>query len=73
MKKLRVGDTVNWRGSWGRDPKKPAKVEGIEITNGDKYGYEVSEVDWKKVYGRNVTVDLDNGHWAYADQISPIR
>ena len=69
MSKLKVGDTVLWRGGFGMDPLKKAVVEGIEITNGGKYGDPVDEVDWSKVTGRNVTVDLDNGHWAYASQI----
>lgn len=66
---LKVGDTVSWRGNFGTDAPKDAVVEGIEITNGGKYGDSVDEVEWKEVYGRNVTVDLDNGSWAYASQI----
>lgn len=73
MSKLKIGDEVTWRGSWGNDAPKCAKVEGIEITNGGKYGKSVNEVEWSKVYDRNVTVDLDNGHWAYASQISRIN
>ena len=69
MSTLKIGDEVIWRGSWGRDAPQVAKVEGIEITNGDKYGQPVNEVEWSKVYDRNITVDLDNGHWAYASQI----
>ena len=69
MSKLKVGDTVLWRGGFGMDPLKKAVVEGIEITNGGKYGDPVDEVEWSKVRDRNVTVDLDNGHWAYASQI----
>lgn len=71
MAKLKVGDTVLWRGGFGSDAPKKAVVEGIEITNGGKYGDPVDEVDWTKVYDRNVTVDLNNGHWAYASQIKP--
>lgn len=71
MAKLKVGDTVLWRGGFGSDAPKKAVVEGIEITNGGKYGDPVDEVDWTKVRDRNVTVDLDNGHWAYASQIKP--
>jgi len=69
MSKLKIGDEVIWRGSWGKDAPKIAKVESIEITNGGKYGEQVDEVEWSKVYERNITVDLDNGHWAYASQI----
>lgn len=70
--KLKVGDTVLWRGNFGLAPVKKAKVERIEITNGEKYGYEVNEVDWEKVVGRNVVVSLTNGTWAYANQIAKI-
>jgi len=51
---------------------KRVKVIGIEITNGGKYGDPVDEVPWSKVTGRNVTVDLDNDKWAYAEQIRRI-
>ena len=68
---LKKGDTVIWRGSWGNDLPKEAKVTSIEICpNGMKNGEEVNEVPWDMVNGRNVVVDLDNGHWAYGDQIS---
>lgn len=68
--KLKIGDKVWWRGDFGSAPIKEAVVEGIEITNGGKYGDSVDEVPWSEVYDRNVTVDLDNDHWAYAEQIS---
>lgn len=73
MATLKVGDEVLWRGGFGMDAPRKAKVEGIEITRGDKYGDPVDEVEWSEVYGRNVTVDLDNDHWAYAEQISKLR
>ena len=67
---LKIGDKVWWRGGFGSEPPKIAVAQGIEITNGDKYGFPVDNVSWSKVYDRNVTVDLDNNHWAYAEQIS---
>ena len=70
---LKIGDTVLWRGGFGSEPAKLAVVEGIEITGGYKYGYSVSEVPWSEVYDRNVTVDLDNDHWAYGEQIRKSR
>lgn len=70
--KLKIGDKVKWRGAWGSEPEAIATVEGIEITKGGKYGKSVEEVPWSEVFGRNVTVDLDNGHWAYASQIRPV-
>ena len=68
---LKIGDTVNWRGCFGSALPLSAKVIGI--TDGGKYGDDVTEIDWSKVTKRNVVVDLDNGHWAYAEQISPTR
>jgi len=72
MQVLKIGDTVNWRGNFGSEGRKKAKVEEIQITNGGKYGDDVDEVSWSKVRDRNVVVDLDNGHWAYANQISRV-
>ncbi len=69
-KVLKIGDKVWWRGGFGSEPAKLAVVEGIEITGGHKYGDPVDEVPWSEVYDRNVTVDLDSEHWAYAEQIS---
>jgi len=73
MNKLKINDKVSWRGSFGSDAPKTAKVIGIELTKGGKYGEPVDEVDWKLVTDRNITVDLDNGHWAYASQIKRIN
>jgi hypothetical protein len=70
---LKTGDSVWVRGGFGTEPRALATVEQIEITNGDKYGTEVDEVKWALVYDRNVVVSLDNGHWAYAEQIKRIR
>ncbi len=68
--KLKLGDTVKWRGGFGRELPIEAKVESIEICKvGSKYGRDVKSVDWDKVK-RNVVVTLDNGHWAYGEQIS---
>ena len=72
-KVLKIGDTVLWRGGFGSEPARLAVVEGIEITGGYKYGDSVDEVPWSEVYDRNVTVDLENGHWAYAEQIRKNR
>jgi hypothetical protein len=72
MSKLKIGDSVKWEGSWGSGEPKNAIVKGIQITNGGKYGHAVNEVDWSKVYERNVVVSLNNNSWAYAYQISKI-
>ena len=72
MSKLKIGDKIMWRGGFGMDTPETATVEEIEITKGGKYGDPVNEVEWNQVYDRNITVTLDNGHWAYASQISKI-
>ena len=73
MAKLSIGDTVNWKGCFGMDAPRSAVVQGITITGGGKYGDNVNSVDWSVVYGRNVVVDLTNGRWAYAEQISECK
>ena len=73
MKKLKIGDTVIWRGSWGSDSPEKAKVEGIEInTRGSKEGEPVEECDWSEVTRDNCIISLDNCHWAYGNQVKPV-
>ena len=72
MSELKIGDEVNWRGAWGSEAPKNAVVLSIEITNGGKYGRSVNSVGWTRVRDRNVVVTLDNGHWAYGEQISTV-
>ena len=50
---------------WGK-----ARIKTIEVTNDSdrKYGYDVQSVPANCTF----VVDLDNGHWAYAEQISKI-
>ena len=73
--KLIVGDHVHWKGSWGSDPQEEATVTGIQINfeSEKEEGYDVEEVDWNRVVGRDAIVDLNNGHWAWAFQISRIE
>jgi len=66
---LRVGDTVVWRGGWGADPPKLAVITSISMCEpGEKYGDPVDEMPWSLV-PVHATVGLDNGHWAYGDQL----
>jgi hypothetical protein len=73
MNDLKVGDTVLWRGGFGSDPAKPAKVTHIEIVKlGQKEGgVEVQDVPWGIVRDY-VVVSLDNGHWAYGRQLTEV-
>lgn len=70
---LRVGDEVEWRGGWGKHPPRRAVVTRIEILDGtdDKYGLDTDEVAWEPAC--DFVVDLDNGHWAYGTQVTPVR
>lgn len=70
---IRVGDNVLWRGSWGSQPAKLAKVIGIEKTSRprEKYGYAVNEI---LVSDKECAVfTLDNNHWAYGHQIDDVQ
>ena len=69
METLNIGDTVLWAGGFGANPEQFAKVTGIEITGGGKYGDAVESAPWSQIHDRNAVVTLDNGHWAYAEQI----
>ena len=67
---LDVGDTVSWRGSWGYDNPVPAAVKGITVGSNTDAETSVESIDWAAVNSRDVVVDLNNGHWAYGNQIS---
>ena len=70
MDDLRVGDTVLWRGGFGRDPAREAVVEGIELAEvGEKYGTPVQTAPWSRLTGRHAVISFGN-YWAYAEQIS---
>ena len=74
MEKVKIGDKVIWRGGWGSDAPQEATVTGMEITEQprSKYGEEATEAPWFLVEENRVIFDLDNGHWAYGEQISQI-
>lgn len=69
---LKVGDPVAWRGCWGSQSTAPAVVQHIELNCVDKDGTPVEEVPWDQVDSSTV-VDLTNGHWAYGNQIGPLK
>ena len=73
MSKIKVGDFVIWRGAFGSDPARPAKIESMQLTEHprSKYGEDVAEADWsQKNY---LIVTLTNGHWAYGEQLQPMQ
>jgi hypothetical protein len=71
MDTVKVGDTVLWKGAFGMQPAQKAKVVMMELTPGprQKYGEDVEKVSWDMVHQNRVLFTLDNGHWAYSDQI----
>lgn len=63
---MKVGDTIAYRSREGK--VLTAKVERIELCPaGEKYGEPMDEVNNKQL--SRCTLDLDNGHWCYGDQI----
>lgn len=71
---VRIGDQVWWKGAFGMQPPKLAKVEAMERTEypRDKYGVEdLESASWDLVRENKVLFTLDNGHWAYSEQIQP--
>ena len=72
--KVKIGDTVLWRGGWGSDAPLAAVVDGLDITDEprEKYGTPVQEAYWADVQDNRVLFSLSNGHWAYGSQISEV-
>jgi len=75
MKKtLNIGDTVSWRGAWGTEPAKKAKVTDMQLVPaGEKYGKDVKSAKWTTVEADKIVVNLDNGHWAYGYQLKQVE
>src|SRR5262249_11822269 len=70
---LKIGDVVSWRGAWGMQDAVKAIVIGIEVNCDGKYGDETTSVAWNAVRTRRVIVSLNNGHWAYGEQLDPVE
>lgn len=70
---LTVGDTVWVRGNFGTDAPHRDVVLGLQVTRGrrEKYGRAVDAVSWDRVRNNYVVVDLESGHWAYGEQVTP--
>lgn len=66
---IKVGATVNWRGSWGKDAARTVEITGIELCERErqKYGIEMKEV-WAKDKDRCL-FHISTGNWAYGFQI----
>ena len=75
VKTVKVGDTVMWSGCFGMEEPKEAKVVSMEITEDPrcKYGEPANEVDVQLIKENRVNFVLDNNHWSYAEQITPME
>jgi len=70
--KIKVGDTVMHRGCWGADAPKKAVITSIELCKNEREKYGI---DMQEVYAKDkdrCCFTLDNGHWAYGEQIDLI-
>lgn len=67
MGNLYLGDTVNWKGAFGTEMPKEAKVVAIEIKE-----KSVDWLNWHLIDSKDVIITLDNGRWAYGYQINKI-
>lgn len=68
-KVIKVGSRVMYRGCFGVDPAKEAKIESITkaLEKRSKYGRSTKSIDWdEKEYGCFI---LSDGHWCYGEQI----
>lgn len=68
-KVIKVGSRVMYRGCFGVDPAKEAKIESItkSLEKRSKYGCSTKSIDWdEKEYGCFI---LSDGHWCYGEQI----
>ena len=69
---IKVGMTVVYRGGWGHDAPKEAKITSMELCEceGDKYGDPVKEAPVTEI--ERCVFDLNDGHWCYGYQIDSI-
>ena len=71
MKLIHIDDYVSYRPGFGADAPRPAKVQGLTLTKEprDKYGVDAKKVSVDEIIENRVVFSLDDGHWAYSDQI----
>tara|TARA_R110002167_G_scaffold96473_2_gene255552 strand:- start:973 stop:1209 length:237 start_codon:yes stop_codon:yes gene_type:complete len=71
---ITIGDKIMWRGGFGKDAPKVATVTGLELTQEprEKYGEATECSTWERARENRLLVTLDNGHWCYGSQISPL-
>ena len=71
---ISVGDTVIYRGNFGKGHEEIVKVTGLSVLlkPRDKYSVideGIDSVTYGQVQENRVIFDFDNERWAYADQI----
>lgn len=67
----KIGDYIIYRPAFGMEDPVIAKVTGLTLTTlpRDKYGTDVTQIDWYCVKENKVVFSLDNSHWCYSDQV----
>lgn len=73
MDKIKIGDEVMWRGAWGSQPARPARIESMELCELPRMKYGVSVTEAFASDKDRLCVSLTNGSWAYGFQIEPIK
>ena len=68
---IKVGDTIQYRGCFGMDDPKSAKVTAIDVSEfpRDKNGDSVTQVSYGIVEQDRATFSLDDNHWCYGSQV----
>ena len=68
---IRIGTKVVYRGGFGFEGRKVARVTHIEQTfhPNEKYGHEVDEVTYSQDH---YVLNLDDGHWCYSHQVDGV-
>ena len=70
---INIGDEVLWRGSWGTDAPMPAKIVSMELCQHEREKYGIPVTEAYDIDKNRLVVSLDNGHWAYGEQLSLIK
>jgi hypothetical protein len=63
--RLKIGDTVKWCGTFGKDVPKDAKIVSILSK-----GREVTTTAWRTINKRRVIITFDSGHTTFASRLS---
>lgn len=67
---LHLGDSVNSK--FGPSAVKQITLVSEQWDKGESDGVPVPHIAWNLVLNGWAIVDLENGHWCYGDQITPV-